>query len=76
MERSAMMPSYARQMREEGLSDPVDLAVVGDAATVSARLQEFEAAGMTELCADVVGRAADQQLTREFLGSFATGRPA
>jgi F420-dependent oxidoreductase-like protein len=76
MERSARMPSYARQMRAEGLSDPVDLAVVGDATAVSARLQKFEAAGMTELCADVVGRAADQQLTREFLGSLATGRPA
>lgn len=76
MERSAMMPSYRRQMQAEGLADPVDLAVVGDEATVAARLAEFEAAGMTELCADVVGTPADQQLTREFLGNLATGRPA
>jgi F420-dependent oxidoreductase-like protein len=74
MERSALMPSYQRQMRAEGLTDPVDLAVVGDASVVAQRLQDFEAAGMTELCADVVGSAADQRRTREFLGNFAAGR--
>jgi hypothetical protein len=76
MERSSMMPSYHRQMHDEGLTDPVDLAVVGDASVVAQRLRDFEAAGMTELCADVVGSAADQRLTREFLGNFAAGRQA
>jgi F420-dependent oxidoreductase-like protein len=74
MERSAIMPSYRRQLHAEGLTDPVDLALVGDASTVAARLGEFEAAGMTELCADVVGTAADQRQTREFLSSFAARR--
>ena len=76
MERSSMMPSYHRQMTDEGLTDPVDLALVGDASVVAQRLRDFEAAGMTELCADVVGSAADQRLTREFLGNFAAGRQA
>jgi F420-dependent oxidoreductase-like protein len=76
MERSAKMPAYSRQMRAEGLSDPVDLAIVGDEATVSERLREFEAAGMTELCADVVGPAADQRRTREFLGKLGARGPA
>ena len=70
------MPAYSRQMRAEGFADPVDLAVVGDAAAVADRLRQFEAAGMTELCADVVGTAVDQQLTREFLGDLAAKGPA
>lgn len=74
MERSSMMPAYQRQMRLEGLTDPVDLALVGDASAVVQRLRDFEAAGMTELCADVVGSAADQRRTREFLGTLAAGR--
>ena len=44
MERSSMMPSYHRQMNDEGLTAPVDLAVVGDASAVAQRLRDFEAA--------------------------------
>jgi F420-dependent oxidoreductase-like protein len=74
MERSAVMPAYQRQMRAEGLTDPVDLAVIGDEAAVTQRLRDFEAAGMTELCADVVGRPQDSRRTRDFLGSLAAWR--
>lgn len=67
MARSASMPAYARQMAAEGLTDPVDLVVLGDEDAVSARLDAYRAAGMTELCANVVGSPDEQARTTEFL---------
>jgi len=67
MARSASMPAYARQLAAEGLTDPVDLVVLGDEAAVLARLEAFAAAGMTELCANVVGTPEEQARTRAVL---------
>lgn len=67
MARSASMPAYARQMAAEGLTDPVDLVVLGGEDAVSARLDAYRAAGMTELCANVVGSPDEQARTTEFL---------
>jgi F420-dependent oxidoreductase-like protein len=67
MARSASMPAYQRQMAAEGVTDPVDLVVLGDADTVAARLDAYRDAGMTELCANVVGSPDDQARTTEFL---------
>lgn len=67
MARSASMPAYQRQMDAEGLTDPVDLVVLGDEETVAARLDAYGAAGMTELCANLVGSPEEQARTTAFL---------
>lgn len=67
MERSASMPAYARQLAAEGLTDPVDLVVLGSDAEVADRLAAYRAAGMTELCANLVGSAEERDRTTAFL---------
>ncbi len=67
MERSASMPAYARQLAAEGLTDPVDLVVLGTEAEVTDRLAAYRAAGMTELCANLVGSAEERARTSAFL---------
>ena len=67
MARSASMPAYARQLAAEGLDDPCDLVVLGDEATVLAHLERFAAAGMTELCANVVGSPEERVRTEALL---------
>jgi sugar phosphate permease len=64
------MPAYARQLAAEGLTDPVDLVVLGTEAEVTDRLAAYRAAGMTELCANLVGSAEERARTSAFL----TGR--
>jgi F420-dependent oxidoreductase-like protein len=70
MARVATMPSYARKVAAEGIDDPVDLVVLGGEERVADHLTRFVAAGMTELCANVVGTADEQARTREFLVSL------
>lgn len=67
MERSAVMPAYRRQMAAEGVDDPVDLVVLGDEAAVAARLDAYRTAGMTELCANLLGAPEEQARTTEYL---------
>jgi F420-dependent oxidoreductase-like protein len=59
MDMAARMPAYRRQLDIEGVAQPVDLAVVGSEAEVDAHLDRFVAAGMTELCANVIGAPDD-----------------
>jgi F420-dependent oxidoreductase-like protein len=68
--RGAMMPSYRRLVATEEVADPVDLVLLGDEAAVSERLAALAAAGMTELCANVVGVPEEQDRTRRFLAGF------
>ena len=70
MERVATMPSYARKVVAEGVDHPVDLVVLGDEARVAVHLGRFAEAGMTELCANVVGTPEERQRTRAFLTSL------
>jgi 5,10-methylenetetrahydromethanopterin reductase len=67
MERSATMPSYRRQIELEEVASAVDLVVLGDEDAVSAHLTRFHEAGMTEICASVVGQADEKARTSEFL---------
>ena len=67
MARSASMPAYQRQMTAEGLTDPVDLVVLGDEDAVADRFAAYADAGMTELCANVVGSPEEQARTTAFL---------
>ena len=67
MNMAARMPAYARQLAIEGVAQPVDLAVVGSEAQVDAHLDRFAAAGMTELCANIVGAPEDVARTMAHL---------
>ena len=64
---SARMPSYGRQLAEEGLDDPVDLAWIGDEDEVASRLLALDGIGVTELLANVLGTEEEVARTRSFL---------
>ena len=64
------MPSYRRQVEAEQVESPVDLVVLGDEATVVERLAVYRAAGMTELCANVVGSDEERAHTRAVLAAL------
>lgn len=65
------LPSYRAMLDREGAAGPEDLALVGDEATVSERLEEIQAAGATEVMAALFGRPEDKDRTRALLGSLA-----
>jgi 5,10-methylenetetrahydromethanopterin reductase len=67
MDMAARMPAYRRQLDIEGVARPVDLAVVGTEREVDAHLDRFVAAGMTELCANIVGSSDDTARTMAHL---------
>ena len=48
------LPSYRAMLDREGLAEAGDVAIVGDEATVEARLHEVAAAGVTELAAAIL----------------------
>jgi 5,10-methylenetetrahydromethanopterin reductase len=73
LDMAARMPAYRRQLDIEGVAQPVDLAVVGNEAEVDAHLDRFVAAGMTELCANIVG---DPEETERTMAHLATRRPS
>jgi F420-dependent oxidoreductase-like protein len=70
MERSALMPAYARQIAVEGVEAPVDLAVVGAEQEVTEHLEELAAAGMTELCAVLEGTPEELERTEALLTAW------
>jgi F420-dependent oxidoreductase-like protein len=63
IQNASAMPSYKRQLGQEGLDDLADLAIVGDADTVAARVLELAEIGVTELMADVFGTPAERAAT-------------
>jgi F420-dependent oxidoreductase-like protein len=62
------MPSYARMVAMEGLDDPAELGIIGDEEAVVQRVGELAEIGVTELLANVVGDAQEQQRTVALLG--------
>lgn len=68
LDMAVRMPAYRRQLDIEGLAAPADLAIVGSEAAVGEQLDRFIAAGMTELCANVVGSPEDVARTFAYLG--------
>jgi 5,10-methylenetetrahydromethanopterin reductase len=70
IENAGRMPSYQRQLALEGLEDLADLAVVGDADTVAARVTELAAIGVTELMADVFGTPEERETSIGVLTSL------
>lgn len=62
------LPSYRAILDREGVTDPADVALIGDEDAVGARIEEIRAAGVTEFGAHVFGPAdEDRDRTRAFL---------
>ena len=61
------LPSYRAMLDREGWPGPQDAALVGDEATVSARLEEMAAAGADEFVAIPFGSGDDQARSRALL---------
>lgn len=66
------LPSYRAMMDREGAKGPEDLAIIGDEDAVGARLQELEAAGVTDFVAGEFMPGEERTRTREFLKSVMT----
>ncbi|RSN62417.1 LLM class F420-dependent oxidoreductase [Actinomadura sp. WAC 06369] len=76
-ERAAMafevygtLPSYRAMMDREGAKGPEDLAIIGDEDAVGARLEELDAAGVTDFVAGEFMPGEDRARTRGFLKSL------
>jgi alkanesulfonate monooxygenase SsuD/methylene tetrahydromethanopterin reductase-like flavin-dependent oxidoreductase (luciferase family) len=65
------LPSYRAMLDREGVSGPVDLAVVGDEDRVSSKLAELGDLGVTDLSLPVFGSAEERQRTLDLLTSLA-----
>jgi F420-dependent oxidoreductase-like protein len=66
------LPSYRAMLDREGANAAEDIAIVGDEATCSERLDEFAAGGVTEVLAIVVADDEEgQQRTRALLSERA-----
>ena len=62
------LPSYRAMLDREGYDTPVDAAIIGDEATVTARLGELADAGVDEYVGIVFDRDAGvRDRTRELL---------
>jgi hypothetical protein len=59
--------SGADPVAQEGVAEPVDIALIGSEDHVRTRIATLEAAGMTELLAKVQGSAEECSRTRAFL---------
>ena len=65
------LPSYRAMLDREGWATPVDAALIGDEATVTAGLERFRAAGVTDFAAVEFDRAPDaRRRTRDLLAGF------
>jgi F420-dependent oxidoreductase-like protein len=68
---AASMPSYAAMLEIEGVDSVGDLILAGTEEQIAADLRRYEAAGVTELVAVLVGSPAEQTRTTAFLASLA-----
>jgi F420-dependent oxidoreductase-like protein len=67
----ASMASYRRMLDAEGVSDPVDIAILGGEDEVVSQIRAISESGATELLANVMGTHDEQLRTRSFLGRLA-----
>jgi len=65
-----MLPSYRAMLDREGMAGPEDLAFVGSADAVAARIAEVADAGATQLVAAEFGTRDERAATRELLTSL------
>ncbi|MGI5218166.1 LLM class F420-dependent oxidoreductase [Nocardia sp. CA-290969] len=64
------LPSYRAMMDREGAAGPADLAIIGSADQVAARVREVFAAGATDFVASIFAGGADAQRTRALLAGM------
>ncbi|TMR98642.1 LLM class F420-dependent oxidoreductase [Nonomuraea basaltis] len=64
------LPSYRAMLDREGAANPGNVAIVGDEKTVRAKLEELEAAGVTDFVGSVFG---NRERTRNLLIGAAKG---
>ena len=65
-----MLPSYRAMLDREGMAGPEDLAMIGSADAVAARIAEVDASGATTFVAAEFGTPDEQAATRELLTSL------
>jgi F420-dependent oxidoreductase-like protein len=70
MAGTARMASYARMIAAEGVSEAVDIALIGNEDAVAERIDALGGAGMTELLANVLGDPDERARSRAFLASL------
>jgi F420-dependent oxidoreductase-like protein len=64
------LPSYRAMLDREGAAGPADVAIVGDAATVTKELARMADAGATEFVASIFGDRFERAETRALLKSM------
>jgi F420-dependent oxidoreductase-like protein len=62
------LPSYRAVLDKEGVSDPGDVAIVGDEAAVADQVRHLASIGVTDFHAAPFGSAAEVKATIELLG--------
>ena len=65
-----MLPSYRAMLDREGAAGPADVAIVGDAATVSGAVNQLAEIGVTDFAPALFGSRADRDATRKVLVSL------
>ena len=67
----AQLPSYAAMFEREGVSQPGELAIVGDARSVRAGIERLEDAGVTDFAASIFATSrAEGEATRALLNEL------
>jgi 5,10-methylenetetrahydromethanopterin reductase len=61
------LPSYRAMLDREGATGPADVAIVGDAATVTGAVEQLAGIGVTDFAPALFGSRADRAATREVL---------
>lgn len=65
------LPAYRAMLDRGGLSEPTEVALIGDAATVSGEIKRLEDLGVTDLCGYAFQADGDAfERTVDFLGSL------
>ena len=66
---SESLPSYRAMLDIEGAAHAAEVALIGDEATVTKKLQTLADAGLTDFCARLFGTEEEQRRSIEVLGS-------
>jgi alkanesulfonate monooxygenase SsuD/methylene tetrahydromethanopterin reductase-like flavin-dependent oxidoreductase (luciferase family) len=61
------LPSYRAMLDREGAAGPADVAIVGDAATVTGEINRLADIGVTDFAPALYGSRIDRAATREVL---------
>jgi alkanesulfonate monooxygenase SsuD/methylene tetrahydromethanopterin reductase-like flavin-dependent oxidoreductase (luciferase family) len=72
---AAQVPEYRSTLAREGLTNPADVAIVGDAAAVERGVDRLRDAGVTDFMAVPCGNDVDQQRTVDLLAGLVRSRP-